>query len=216
MKNSLRAICLAVVCMASTAIINPSSAQEQGPRLTPTFGVKGGLNLSNMYVDDVTKEDMKVGGNVGFFAKIPVTRGFSVQPEILWSMKGAQETYNNVFGSGKYRFNLNYIEVPVAAVFNVAPNFNLHAGPYVGFLASAKVKDVDSKGNINGVTDLDTDDFNSTDFGLFGGLGFDVGGVTLGARYTHGLTEIGKSGLSGNITKNSKNSVFSFFVGIGL
>ncbi|MES2328873.1 MAG: porin family protein [Bacteroidota bacterium] len=216
MKNSFRAILLAVTCMASAMFINSVSAQEQGARLTPTFGVKGGVNLSNMYVNNVTNENMKVGANVGFFAKLPVTRGFSVQPEIAWSMKGAQETYNNVFGSGTYRFNLNYIEIPVAAVFNVTSNFNLNAGPYVAFLASAKVKDVDSKGNINGVSELNTSDFRSPDYGLFGGVGFDVGNVTLGARYTHGLQEIGKSGLSGNVTQNSKNSVFSFFVGFGL
>jgi hypothetical protein len=216
MKHSLRVISIAAVCFAFTAINSPLIAQEQGARLTSTFGIKGGVNLSNLYVDNVKDENMKVGANIGLYAKLPVATGFSVQPEIAYSMKGAQANYNNVFGSGKYRFNLDYLEVPVAAVFNVARNFNIHAGPYVAFLLSAKVKDVDQNGNINGVTELNKDNFKSTDYGLFGGVGFDVGGATLGARYTHGLQEIGKTGLSGNLTQNSKNSVFTFFVGFGL
>jgi hypothetical protein len=216
MKNSVKAILLATACIAFGAISQPLSAQEQGRRLTPTFGIKGGVNLSNLYVNNATDENMKVGANAGIYAKLPVARGFSIQPEFAYSMKGAQETYNNVFGNGTYRFNLDYLEVPVAAVINVAPNFNIHAGPYVAFLLSAKVKDVDAKGNINGVTQLNTSNFNSTDYGLFGGVGFDIGNTTLGARYTRGFQEIGKSGLSGNITQDSKNSVLTFYIGFGL
>ncbi len=221
MKQYLKVISFALVCIVSGLSINRVCAQEQQTsyesRPTPKFGIKGGVNLTNLYIDNVTQENMKAGLNLGVYAKIPVARGFSIQPEVAYSMKGSQENYNNFFGSGKYRFNLDYLEVPVAAVFNVAKNFNVNAGPYVAFLLSAKVKDVDNNGNIKGVTELNKDDFQSTDYGLFGGVGFDVGNITLGARYTHGLQEIGKSGgLSGNITQNSKNSGFTFFVGIGL
>lgn len=215
MKNTIKAMSLALFAMAMFVVNKPLSAQEVGRR-SPTFGIKGGINLTNLYIDNVTDENMKVGANVGLYAKLPVATGFSIQPEIAYSMKGAQADYNNVFGSGKYRFNLDYLEVPVAAVVNVAKNFNIHAGPYVAFLLSAKVKDVDANGNINGVTQLNRDNFKSTDWGLFGGVGFDIGGATLGARYTRGFEEIGKPGLSGNITQNSKNSGFTFYVGFAL
>lgn len=217
MKKGIRVITTVLVCIAAGVCTGKVSAQEQRTmeerRLTPKFGIKGGVNLTNLYIDNTTDENMKVGANVGVYAKIPVVRGFSVQPEVAYSMKGAQENYNNVFGSGKYRFNLDYLEVPVAAVINITPNFNIQAGPYVAFLLSAKVKDVDQNGNINGVTELNKDNFRSTDAGLFGGVGFDVGNVTLGARYTRGFNEIGKPGVSGNVTQNSKNSGFTFFVG---
>jgi len=183
---------------------------------SPKIGLKGGVNLTNLYVDNVQDEHMKVGANIGLFTKIPVTSLFAVQPEIAYSQKGTQTNYNNAFGSGKYRFNLDYLEIPVAAVVNVTNNFSLHAGPYVGFLLSAKVKDVDQNGNIKGVTELNKDNFQSTDYGLFGGLGYDVGGVTLGARYTYGLQTVGKNGLAGDLLQNSKNSVLSFYLGIGL
>ena len=182
---------------------------------TAKFGIKGGLNLTNLYVTDVKDENMKPGVNAGFYAKIPASKYLSFQPELLYSMKGAQVNYNNIFGSGKYRYNLNYLEIPVAAVINVARNFNIHAGPYAAFLLSAKVQDVDKNGNINGATELNKDNFESVDYGIFGGVAFDVDNVTIGGRYTYGLREIGKSGLSGNLTKNSKNSAISFYIGFG-
>jgi hypothetical protein len=35
--------------------------------------------------------------------------------------------------SGEVRFNLNYVQVPVAAVINIGP-LNIHAGPYLAYL----------------------------------------------------------------------------------
>ena len=209
MKNSLKVF----TCMLAIAACSTLAVQAQ---TSPKIGLKGGVNLTNLYVDNVQDEHMKVGANIGLFTKIPVTSLFAVQPEIAYSQKGTQTNYNNAFGSGKYRFNLDYLEIPVAAVVNVTNNFSLHAGPYVGFLLSAKVKDVDQNGNIKGVTELNKDNFQSTDYGLFGGLGYDVGGVTLGARYTYGLQAVGKNGLAGDLTQNSKNVALSFYLGIGL
>ncbi len=220
MKYSFKILSLAFLSMALGMSINKTAAQQQQTstesHLTPKMGIKGGLNLSNLYVNDVKDENTKVGANAGVFVKLPVARGFSVQPEVLYSMKGSQLNYNNALGSGKYRFDLDYLEVPVAAVINITSNFNIHAGPYVAFLLSAKVKDVDQNGNINGVTELNKDNFQSTDYGLFGGVGFDIGTTSLGARYNYGLQEIGKPGLSGNVTPNSKNSVLSFYISFGL
>jgi hypothetical protein len=160
---------------------------------------------------------MKVGFNAGFFAKLPVTRGFSIQPELLYTSKGAKETYNNIIqGEGEYRFNLNYIELPVLAVINVAKNFNIHAGPYVSYLAEANIKNLRNDHSQDEIADLDTDNFNRIDYGLVGGLGIDISNFTIGARYNYGLREVGKSGsLAGQVTKDSRNSAISLYIGVG-
>jgi hypothetical protein len=94
------------------------------------------------------------------------------------------------------------------------PNFNLNGGGYVAYLVSANVKDMNSDGTIMGVRDLNAQSFHRVDYGLVGGLGFDVDYVTFGARYSYGLQNIGQSGtLSGDLTKNSKNSVATLFIG---
>ena len=191
------------------------TTMDSGP--TAKFGIKGGLNLTNLYSTDANTDHLKAGFNAGVFAKLPVTRGFSVQPEILYSLKGNKSTYDNIVqGSGEYRFNLGYIEMPLLAVVNLAPNFNLHAGGYAAYLVNANVKNVNSNGDVQGATELKTSDFNKWDFGLAGGLGFDIQHFTLGARYNYGLSHIGKSGsVAGNLVGNAKNAGFSIYAGFG-
>lgn len=205
------------------AMVTVSSvfAQEQQTAaegsLKPKFGIKAGVNLSNLYVDEVEDENMKLGLNAGLFAKIPVVKGLSVQPELIYSGKGAKLSYNNlILGKGEYRFNLHYVEVPVLLVLNIAKNLNLQGGAYVSYLASANITDIDENGTVNNVKDLNAKNFNRFDYGLAGGLGVDVQNFTIGARYNYGLKEVGESGsLSGNLTRNSKNSVLSVFIGLG-
>lgn len=216
-----RIMCAALLSAAFLTAGNGVFAQEQKTEaessLTPKFGIKGGLNLTNMYVKDVSDENMKVGWNAGVFAKLPVTQGFSIQPELLYTSKGAKETYNNfIEGKGEYRFNLNYVELPLLAVFNVVKNFNIQVGPYASYLVSANIKDLKDDGTINNITDLKADNFNRFDWGVAGGFGIDISNFTLGARYNYGFKEIGKSGsLSGELTKDSKNSAISLYIGIG-
>src|ERR1700733_15049765 len=112
MKKMIKWGAVSIALFALT-ILRATAQEHQTPvenKLTPKFGIKGGLNLSNMYVRDVSDENMKVGWNAGIYAKIPLTTGFSIQPELYYTDKGAKETYNNfIQGSGEYRFNLNYV-----------------------------------------------------------------------------------------------------------
>lgn len=219
MKKSLFT-CNALFCALVFMSVNAHAQEQQTASessLSPKFGIKAGVNLTNMYVKDVSDENMKVGFNAGFFTKLPVTRGFSIQPELLYTSKGAKENYNNfIEGKGEYRFNLNYIELPVLAVFNVAKNFNIQVGPYVSYLVAANIKDLKDNGTINNIADLDAENFNRFDWGAAGGLGIDLANFTIGARYNYGFREIGKSGsLSGQLTKDSKNSAISLYIGVG-
>ena len=137
-----------------------------------SFGVKGGLNMSNFTGD--LDSDAKIGFFVGGFAEFKVTEKFAVQPELLFSNLGAKD--NDIDEA----LNLNYILVPVMAKFYVTEKFNLEAGPQVGFLMSAKVDGEDVK-----------DFFKSTDFALNLGAGFDVTeNLTVGLRYSLGLSNV--------------------------
>jgi hypothetical protein len=196
-------------------------AQEQKTSeesaLSTKFGIKGGLNLTNLHSDDFANDHLKAGFNVGIFSKIPVTPGFSIQPELLYSLKGSKSDYNNALqGSGQYRFNLGYIELPLLAVVNLTKNFNIHAGGYGAYLTNVNIKDVNNQGNVNGITEVNADNFNRWDFGLAGGIGFDIENFMMGARYNYGLTNIGKSGnTSGNVLGSAKNYGLSIYVGFG-
>ena len=86
-------------------------AQEQKTSLESSisskFGVKGGVNFTNPHSNDFADAHLKVGFNAGFYAKIPIVTGVSIQPELLYSLKGSKLDYNNILqGTGEYRFNL--------------------------------------------------------------------------------------------------------------
>lgn len=204
---------MSLVLSASVIAQEQQTAAEK--KSNSKFGLKGGLNLANLYVDDASTEKMKVGFNAGIFWKLAVAEGFSIQPELLYSQKGAKATYDNFLqGEGEYRFNLNYLELPLLATVNLGKHFNIHAGPYAGYLLSANVKDVEDDGTINGAVELNEDNFERFDYGVAAGLGLDIENFSLGARYNYGLKEIGESGLAGEITRNAKNNGISIYVGL--
>ena len=213
LRNSVLTLFISAISCSLFAQEQQSSTDKG---LSPKIGVKGGLNLTNWYTDNVQDENMKLGFNLGLFAKLPVTKGLSIQPEILYSVKGAKITYGGIFGTSEYRYNFNYVEVPVIAVINLAKNFNVHAGGYAAYLAQSNIKREVDNGPNDPVANFDEDDFNRFDYGLVGGLGIDVESVTIGARYNYGLREVGKSGnFASQALKNSKNSAISLYIGFG-
>ena len=214
-RNSL--FVLALSTFSANSVFSQVQKSSIDQPIAPKIGVKGGLNLTNLYVDDIEDENMKVGFNLGLFAKLPVTQGFSIQPEILYSVKGSKLTYDlGILGSNEYRFNLNYVEVPVLAVINLSKNFNLHGGGYAAYLAQANIKRVHNDGPNDQIADLNEDNFNRFDYGLVGGLGIDIDAVTIGARYNYGLREVGKADNFGSqALKNSKNSAINIYIGFG-
>jgi len=202
-------------------LIQTTNAQDNTSSTSNTndvkFGVKGGVNFSNMYTDDVDDENVLTGFNVGLFAKVPVTSFVSVQPEVNFTTKGSELTYNNAFTQGKAKFRMNYIEVPLLLVVNVTKNLNIHAGPYLAYLIDGKVTNDSDVNSFDFENTINTDDFNRFDAGLAAGLGLDLDALSFGARYNYGLTTIGKErNFNGtNYTfPDGKNSVLSFYVGL--
>lgn len=200
-------IILLVLPMMLLAI---SAAKAQG-------GLIIGANMSNLYIDNVDDENSKFGLNIGLYNRWGPEEGVGLRTELLYSQKGAGAQYDNFLqGSGTYRFNLNYVKVPAMVSIKAGP-LDIHAGPYIGVLVGANVKDVDSDGNINEISELDRDDFNTIDYGASVGLGLGFTGGHISLRYNYGMNEIGKDGsFAGQATENAKNSALTLSLGLGL
>jgi opacity protein-like surface antigen len=214
--KGLMALLLSVLTTISVSAQVQQTSSESRP--TPKIGIKGGVNFSNFFIDDVNDNNAKAGLNLGLFAKLPVSKGVSIQPELLYSSKGAKVSYNNPLLGGEYRFNMNYLELPVLAVFNLGKNFNIHAGGYAAYLTSANVKAEDNGSSNEELISFDEEQFNRFDYGLVGGLGFDIKNISIGARYNYGLNQIGEkdqSVLSSEVLRNAKNNNISLYVGYG-
>ncbi|GGD29732.1 porin family protein [Flavobacterium orientale] len=215
----MKKILLSVVALMAFGL---SNAQEV------SYGVKGGLNLSNL-TGDVEDSKSLFGAHVGAFAEIKITDKFSVQPELLFSMQGAKQefTYFESFEgftieeTEQTTIKLGYLNLPIMAKFYATENFSLEAGPQIGFLLSAKVDfEYTYRETFEGVTEVETesgsvdikDEVKSIDFGFgFGAAYKFTENLSVGARYTLGLSSIAKDfeGESADI----KNNVLQVSIG---
>lgn len=213
MKKSILSFTTAI------ALFTSIQASAQVNKSGPHFGVKGGLNLSTLFTDDIEDKNTLVGYNAGVFAKIPINSFLAFQPELYFTTKGSEITYNNIFANGTAKFNLNYVEVPLLLVVNLTKNINIHGGPYAAYLISSKVTNKSNVSLFDYERDINADDINRLDAGLALGAAIDVGSFSFGGRLNYGLTTVGKekSFLGNNYTfPNSKNGVLNLYVALSI
>lgn len=207
MKNSK--ISLALVFFF--AVIQITTAQEKSEY---KLGFKGGVNFTNVGTTTGVTNKSLTGVHFGLFAKLPITNSFAVQPELYFTTKGGELTYQNVVVNGTAKFNLNYIELPVLAVFKIFPGFNFQVGPYASYLVSSKVKNVNQV-SFNFEDNIQSGDFNKFDTGVMAGFGIDVKSVEIGVRYNFGLLKVGKDKTylgTNYIFPDGKNSAINAYV----
>lgn len=197
MKRFLIAMAL-VVFMAGTA-----SAEGM------LFGIKGGLNMANLSGDDVENTEMKMAFGGGIWMNYAFTEAFSLQPEVMYMIKGAniKDLDDGI--------TLNYIDLNILFKYSIPMEGNfapyLFAGPYLGMLLSAEAPDWET----GEVVDI-KDETKSMDMGAMLGAGFDYmleagGCISLDARYAMGLTAIDDS----EMEMDAKNTGIMVMVGYG-
>jgi hypothetical protein len=178
--------------LLSFAVITANFAISQSVH----YGIKGGLNLSNLTYKNAGSLDYKVGFHVGALAHIHVSRHFAVQPELMYSNQGGEGTL--IGNNTNFKDHLNYINLPVLGQYMFGRGFRLETGPQLGFLTGAKRKINSNETNIKG-------NFKSTDFSWAFGIGY-VGPQRIGfdARWLVGLNDINK--LIGNNVATYNNN----------
>jgi len=188
-----------------------ASAQEADNTrsMSPSFGVKGGVNFATVNGDGFDSPDSRTSFHVGALAEFPLADMFSVQVEALYSGQGFESTTTlPIIGSRTVEYQLDYINVPVLAKVYLFKGFSLEAGPQFSFLVN---EEIDSAPNDN-EGDTNTDAAKDFEFGFAGGLTFQTEmGLFATARYNQGVTEIFKD--RENAENKASNSVFQ--IGIG-
>ena len=203
----MKRLILTFATIISISFIQTTFAQDV------TGGIKGGLNMSNLYIDDIDDENMRIGYNAGFFGQIHLTDDFLIQPELLFSTKGAHAYYEGPFNQD-VRFNLNYIDLPVLASIELGDFFVIQAGGYAAYLVSANTDY--SNDFTSGFQELDRDNFHSMDYGLVGGVAVNFDPVQIGVRYNKGLSQIAESDMAELQLGDSKNSVAQLYIAFGI
>ncbi|MFV0468979.1 MAG: porin family protein [Dysgonomonas sp.] len=193
-----KVVLLAAACLL---IFNMNvNAQSDSPI---SFGVKGGLNLSNFGGDDLQdgiKDDKNaiLGYNAGVTLDYQLAGSLYLMTGLEFTTKGAK--YDVTYGglTGSLKFNPMYIQLPVHAGFKLplTEDFNLvlHGGIFAAYGVGGKMK-VDVSGSNSNVNLVDMDlfkdnGFNKVDFGVGLGAGVELGKLSLGIGYDLGLANM--------------------------
>lgn len=204
-KHSFFRISTLVILICT--VLNFHSNAQTAPRV----GIKGGLNISNLFIDNVNDENARIGFHAGLYGQLFSSDVFALQPELLYSTKGSKAQYVSGSLNQSVQYNLNYIDLPLLAVFKLGKQAEIHVGGYASYLLGANISY--SGDLVNGEDDIDKDNLKSYDYGLSGGLGFNFGhGIQVGARYNYGLVKIADSDAAQAVIGDAKNSVAQLYV----
>lgn len=188
MKNLKLSLVVVFVAMASIVAAQNSS-----------FSIKGGVNLSNFYGDELNDKSMKVGFHAGIGADLEFAPNVGIQTGLFFSAKGAEYKYS----TAEVNVTANYLQLPVHVAYkiDVTPGTKvvLHAGPYVAYGLGGKTK-VNLGGTQIGSVDTFKDDstidaFNGLkrfDAGLGLGVGFEFGKLLVDLGWDMGLTNLSR------------------------
>jgi hypothetical protein len=204
---------LAVMLVAGT--VTAADAQTIGFKVGPTF--------SKLDVDDDGGDEPETlssfggGGFIRFgFA------GLSLQAEVLALTKGAKLSFDDGTNSLEGKLKLNYIEIPVTAMFSLGSGPYLFAGPSVAFELGCEVELETDGSSFESDCDEGEGDFSrkETDFSLHGGAGFQLpigpGHLLIEGRYIYGLTNLNEDDGTTVDSGSSKHRTWTVMAGFAV
>lgn len=152
-----------------------------------SFGPRVGMNISKLNNNNA---DYKLGLNVGAFFTGYFTPHFGIEVAAMFSQEGSKKV-GDVDGFSNdvmIKTNLNYLNIPVVAKFNIIGGLNVFAGPQFGVLLNAREK-IDNK-----VTFNIKDSFYKTNLSGVVGTGYRFrGGLDIAVNYNFTFTKSNKS-----------------------
>ena len=160
------------------------------------LGVKAGINMATISGGNNDGAGGIIPGyQAGIAAEYSFGESFSIQPGFILSGKGSKNAGFLLLGlDSEYTASLNYLEIPVNAVYNVS-DFQIFAGPYLGLGLFGKVrydndeisdKDIVFTDNVTEVPEGMP--VNSLDYGLNVGAGYMINeAIQLQVGYGLGL-----------------------------
>ena len=190
MRTVKRTVLVCAACLMAAA-----SAAAQNV----TAGVKAGFVLNSIpnagqVIDQISLVESvdvsaKLGLTGGGFVQFAFNDRFSLQPEMLFVMKGVNLDLADNAGSASAQ--VNYLELPLFVRFNRSLNDTLSGFVMAGPAFSVKVGTGGTLDGVTGTSDFDIDPaIGSRDFGLAFAGGLEWQKFLIEARYVFGLSDI--------------------------
>lgn len=201
----MKKLTLIAALFVSTTSIGMAQDNEIDNREKLQFGIKAGLNYSNVY--DVRGEkfnaDAKFGLAAGVFLAIPIGKYLGIQPEVLFSQKGFNA--NGMILGETYNFTrtTTYLDIPLQFAFKPSEFFTLLAGPQYSYLVNQRDVFANATTSIAQEQEFQNDNIRKNIFGVVGGVDLNFKHITIGARV--GWDVMNNNGDGTSVTPRYKN-----------
>lgn len=180
MKKSIFLISVALLFIAFN---NQIYGQNRDHRTNLNLGLKGGLNVSNIYDtnDGIFEADNKVGFVGGLFMAIPIGKYLGIQPEVLFSQKGYKS--GKISGTNyQMKRTINFVDVPILLQLKPFKFITVLAGPQYSYMLKHKDKITIGSLTSQNEENFKVDDLRNNIFGFIWGADLNFNNIILGAR----------------------------------
>lgn len=128
---------IGAMCALSVAPVN---AQSEERRENFEFGIKAGINASNVWDEqgDDFRADTKAGLVGGVFFGIPIGEFIGIQPEILFSQKGFKGSGSLLGFPYSFSRTTSYLDIPLQLQLKPSEFITFVAGPQFSYLLEQK------------------------------------------------------------------------------
>jgi len=194
----IRKVFRVAIVIVAVVFVHQAKAQDVA------FGLKGGVNLTNLKVSDAQGTyDSRTGYHAGIFLRGKFNK-VGIQPEVLLFTQSNKIDYGSL---GTVKQSFTYLSIPVMLKFYPVGGLNIQAGPQFGFLLDGQRKY--DNGFVTSTQNI-KDYYKSSDVSVSLGAGYDFGfGLGLDVRYNLGIQDINAA------SNNEKVKSQVFLVSVG-
>jgi hypothetical protein len=148
------------------------------------FGLKGGINYSNVYSTEGQefRPTGKFGLVGGAFVAIPIGTYIGIQPEFLYSQKGFKATGIVLDNTYDLTRTTGYLDIPL--LFSLKPSgyLTLVAGPQFSYLIKQKDEFANATTTIEQEQEFENASIRKNTLCFLGGIDINLNHLVLGAR----------------------------------
>ncbi len=156
------------------------------------FGVKTGMNMSNLETSDELFEFFtRYSPHVGIFVRGRI-KNIALQPELILSRISASRKHVNDYSNPQSRYTerVNYLSIPVLLKVYFMDFIHVHAGPQFNILRSAE-REFDQVFSFQSPPVDVTNEYFASDVSFSAGAGIDMRmGFSAEIRYSPGIQNI--------------------------
>ena len=188
-----------LLVLAGFAVTMINSQNIVKEHYTVSGGLLGAVNASQFRVTGTGTADynFEAGWSAGGWVNFPVSKGFSLEPQLMYSSYGYHTNADAsavLLKDGRIR----YISLPLLFKFHAGEKLAITAGPQIDWFSS-----FEDDNNL-----AVEEDFKKTSFSAFGGLElFPHGRVSVFGRYIFGFSNMDNSDTHGDAMKYKNQNI---------